>query len=600
MHDSVTPSECAFFDYMPIPLLEFDFSEVKKYILSLIGGGSDGLETYLREHPENLQECASRAELTAANKGALDLYRAKNFEELKQGLANIIGQDGLFTLLKGISTMVNGASSFEGETVNKRLDGLPLTILLRLSVPPEYRETLKLVIVTAIDITKNRQLENEINTLSLLPEANPNIVLILECPDRIRYINPTGRKWLKENGFTDEREIHRILPPDFENSICGDCDRISEQKHKVEYEEQIFDLKLKPLAGAEKCMVTLTDVTAFERISRERILYYEAFQSSIHGMMLTDAEGKIQYVNPKFEEIYGYPIAQARGRQPNILNPGKEVYRDLGYSDAEYDDLFRDMWKSISDPDIGYWEGEIPNRRKDGEIIWVHLIINAIFCEAGTITNYLAIPIDVSETRKRELSIRLDIYHTITELAELRDNETGQHIIRVGKLSRLVAEGLGMPKKFCNDIENFAPLHDIGKVGISDTILLAERKLTPEEFDIMKNHSTLGYRLLAGKPTLEMAADIAYGHHEKYEGGGYPLGIGREEIPLAARITALVDVYDALRSKRPYKGPWTHERSVEEIIGLSGSHFDPEIVEVFRSKEKEFSDVSNAYRDPDT
>lgn len=600
MAEYVTPSECAFFEYLPVPILEFDFSGVKEYILSLTGGGRDDLETYLMEHPECLHECIVKARLTAANQSALRLFKASSTEELEKGLPKIIDDEGLFALMKATAAVIQGASTFEYETINKQLEGKSVTIQLRVSVPPGSKDNLEHVIVSAVDITKNRQLEREINTLSLLPEANPNIVLILECPDRIHYINPAGRKWLRENGLMNEREIHRLLPPDFENSICGDCDRISEQKHKMEYEDQIFDLKLKPLAGAKKCMVTLTDVTEFERISRERILYYEAFQSSIHGMMLTDAEGKIQYVNPKFEEIYGYTISQARGKQPNILNPGREVYYDLGYSDKEYNKLFKEMWDQISDPEIGCWEGEIPNRKKDGEIIWVHLIINAIFCEAGTITNYLAIPIDVSETRKRELSIRLDIYHTITELAELRDNETGQHIIRVGKLSRLVAEGLGMPKKICNDIENFAPLHDIGKVGISDTILLAERKLSPGEFDIMKSHSTLGYRLLAGKPTLEMAADIAYGHHEKYDGCGYPRGIGGEEIPLAARITALVDVYDALRSRRPYKGPWSHERSVQEIIGLSGSHFDPEVVEVFRSKEKEFSDVSTAYRDPDT
>ena len=597
MHSYLTPSECAFFDYIPVPILEFDFSEVKRYSLTLTGGGPGDLETYLREHPENLQDCISLAELTAANKSALDLYQAKNLEELKQGLAKIIDQDGLFTLLKGTAALVHGASFFERETANKGLDGQPLTILLRFSVPPEYRETLKRVIVTAVDITKSRHLEREINTLALLPEANPNIVLILECTDKIRYINPAGRKWLKERGFTDKREIHRILPPNFEETICNGCDKISEQNHKIEYEDQIFTLKLKPLAGAEKCMITLTDVTELERISRERILYYEAFQSSIHGMMITDKAGRIQYVNPKFEEIYGYPISQARGKQPNILNPGKEVYYDLGYSNEEYDELFREMWAGISDPKIGYWEGEIPNRRKGGEIIWVHLIINAIFCEEGNITNYLAIPIDVSETRNRELSIRLDIYHTITKLAELRDNETGQHIVRVGKLSRLIAQELGMPKKFRTDIENFAPLHDIGKVGISDTILLAERKLSPEEFEIMKTHAVLGYQLLAGKPTLEMAADIAYGHHEKFDGSGYPRGAGGAEIPLAARITALVDVYDALRSKRPYKDPWPHTKAIEEITKLSGSHFDPEIVKAFLIKEKDFAAVSKAYRD---
>ena len=462
---------------------------------------------------------------------------------------------------------------------------------------PAYAETLERVLVTVTDITSSKKLERDINVLSLLPEANPNIVLILSCPGNIYYVNPAGRKWLKTNGFAGTESIKKLLPPRFSKNICRTCDRLTEQQYKTEYNDQVFDCKLKPIVGTDRCMITLTDVTEFEKISRERILYYEAFQSSIHGMMLTDAEGNIEHINPKFEEIYGYGIEQARGKQPNILNPGQEVYRDLGYSDTDYENMFADMWKRIRDPEIGYWEGEIPNRRKDGAIIWVHLIINAIYCNEGNITNYLAIPIDISETKRRELSIRLDIYHTITELAEMRDNETGRHILRVGRYSRMIAEKLGMPKKYCSDIQTFAPLHDIGKVGISDLILLAERKLTEEEFTVMQTHTTLGHRLLAEKPTLDMAADIAYSHHEKWGGTGYPLGLSGTDIPLSARITAIVDVYDALRSKRPYKEPWPHHKAIAEISGLSGSHFDPEVAEAFISLGPEAEKVAEELKD---
>ena len=269
----------------------------------------------------------------------------------------------------------------------------------------------------------------------------------------------------------------------------------------------------------------------------------------------------------------------------------------LPISDEDYDLLFKGMWESIKDPAVGYWEGEIPNRKKDGDLIWVRLIINAIFCELKEITNYLAIPVDITENRRRELGIRLDIYQTITHLAEMRDNETGNHIIRVGKLARRIAEQLEMPNKFCQDIETFAPLQDIGKVSISDLILLAERKLTPEEFDTMKTHTTLGYKLLADKPTLEMAAEIALNHHERYEGAGYPHGIAGEEIPLSARITAVVDIYDALCSKRPYKEPWPHERAIAEIRRSAGPVLDPVIVEAFLSIESEIQLIAASYRD---
>ena len=359
----------------------------------------------------------------------------------------------------------------------------------------------------------------------------------------------------------------------------------------------MYDLKLKPLAGADRCMITLTDVTEMERVILERQLYFEAFQSSIHAMMITDSKGRIQYVNPKFEEIYGFSSAEAGGKTPNILNPGRDTYYDLGYADENYDQLFTEMWEHIQNPAIGYWEGEIPNRRKDGEIIWVHLIINAIFCELQSITNYLAIPIDITENRRRELNIRLNIYHTITRLAEMRNNETGNHILRVGKLAGAIAKQLKMPKKFCQDIETFAPLHDIGKVGISDLILLAERKLTREEFDTMKTHTTLGFKILQGKSTLEMAAEIALNHHEKYDGTGYPHGVSGDTIPMSARITTVVDIYDALRSKRPYKGPWPHEEAVEEIKKGAGSLFDASIVEAFLELEPEIKTVMAHYQD---
>jgi response regulator RpfG family c-di-GMP phosphodiesterase len=206
-------------------------------------------------------------------------------------------------------------------------------------------------------------------------------------------------------------------------------------------------------------------------------------------------------------------------------------------------------------------------------------------------------PVDITKKREENLKIRLDIYKTITELAEIRDNETGQHIIRVGKYSRLIAEKLGIPKKFCQDLEMFAPLHDIGKVGISDSILLAPRKLTKEEFEIMKTHTEFGYAILKEKPTMEMAADIAHHHHEHYDGSGYPMNLKGNNIPLCARIVAIADVYDALRSKRPYKEPWEHEKAIQEIKKNSNSHFDPELVKIFLENEKEILKIANKYKD---
>jgi PAS domain S-box-containing protein len=433
--------------------------------------------------------------------------------------------------------------------------------------------------------------------LSSLPEINPNMVLMVGCNGDILYSNKSTDQWLEENGFNKESDIKVLFPKKFNDKFCDFCGTFKIKNERVEYKGQFFDFKINPILENDKCMITLTDITEIEKLSKEKELYYKSFQSSISPMIITDKKGYIKYANPKFLELYGYSKAEVIGKGPNILNPGIEKYKDLGYSQQNYLDLFKDLWQSISDPSIGHWEGAIPNQKKNGDLVWVNLIISAIYDSSGKIINYLGMPVDITKKREENLKIRLDIYKTITELAEIRDNETGQHIIRVGKYSRLIAEKLGIPKKFCQDLEMFAPLHDIGKVGISDSILLAPRKLTKEEFEIMKTHTEFGYAILKEKPTMEMAADIAHHHHEHYDGSGYPMNLKGNNIPLCARIVAIADVYDALRSKRPYKEPWEHEKAIQEIKKNSNSHFDPELVKIFLENEKEILKIANKYKD---
>lgn len=184
----------------------------------------------------------------------------------------------------------------------------------------------------------------------------------------------------------------------------------------------------------------------------------------------------------------------------------------------------------------------------------------------------------------------------LAKLAEHRDNETGRHLDRVSLFCRLIARGLREDGWFADVIsdewisvlEKSAPLHDIGKVGIPDSILRKPGKLTAQEWQVMKTHAQIGAQTLrsvmgqgAPQPFLAMSHDIAWCHHEKWDGGGYPRGVSGEQIPLSARIVALADVYDALTSERPYKRPWTHEDALNWVISGSGSHFDPRVVDAF-------------------
>lgn len=179
--------------------------------------------------------------------------------------------------------------------------------------------------------------------------------------------------------------------------------------------------------------------------------------------------------------------------------------------------------------------------------------------------------------RERELIFR------ISRAAEFRDPETGAHIQRMAHYSRLIAQGLGMPAATQQLILEAAPMHDVGKIGIPDYILLKPGRLTREEFELMKRHAQLGYELLkeSGSKVLQLGAEIALTHHEKFDGSGYPRGLSGEAIPLPGRIVAVADVFDALTSERPYKRAWDVEQAADYLREEAGKHFDPLCVEVF-------------------
>ena len=186
---------------------------------------------------------------------------------------------------------------------------------------------------------------------------------------------------------------------------------------------------------------------------------------------------------------------------------------------------------------------------------------------------------------------------TLIRAAEFRDDETGDHVKRISHYSRELAEQLGMDKEFCGLIFYASPMHDIGKIGIPDHILLKPGSLDSAEWAIMKGHTTIGAQILANSssPYLKMGYDIALGHHERWDGSGYPGGLREEEIPLPARIMQLADVYDALRSERPYKPALGHEKALDIILNGDGrtlpAHFDPAVLEAFQHRAETMEEI---------
>jgi len=269
---------------------------------------------------------------------------------------------------------------------------------------------------------------------------------------------------------------------------------------------------------------------------------------------------------------------------------------------------------------------------RDGRLKWVHLRGNPLIDQSGKIHHFYGTIQDITEMKKAEEELENYSHHlenmveekvreisasqmatiyALVKLSESRDDDTGIHIERTAGFCRLLA-GLArsipryaalLDDTFIETIYKASPLHDIGKVGIPDRILLKPGKLTVEEFEIMKTHVQIGYATLAKvgeqyhqNAFIQMGLDIVLYHHEKWNGSGYLAGLSGEKIPLSARIMAVADVYDALRSKRVYKEAFPHEKSIEIIAEGRGTHFDPLLIDLIREHHEAFRSLYETMR----
>jgi putative two-component system response regulator len=236
---------------------------------------------------------------------------------------------------------------------------------------------------------------------------------------------------------------------------------------------------------------------------------------------------------------------------------------------------------------------------------------------------------DYSERLERQVRVRTEelrvsrqeVIHCLARAAEYRDEQTGKHVIRVGRFAGIVARQLGMDEARCELIEQAAQLHDVGKIGVSDTILLKPGRYEPDEFELMKRHCQFGSRIMqpagegeegslrrhaemgahfmdaCGSPIMRLAAVIAMTHHERFDGTGYPHGLSGEEIPIEGRITAVADVYDALSSRRPYKPPFSREKCLSILEDGRGAYFDARVLDAFFARLDEIDRVQAEFAD---
>ena len=303
----------------------------------------------------------------------------------------------------------------------------------------------------------------------------------------------------------------------------------------------------------------------------------------------TDLDGNITYVNDKFIEVSQYSKNELIGNKHNIVK-----HPDMPNS------FFKNIWETITKGNV--WKGQVKNKKKNGDSYFVNTLIVPIKDKNKKIIEYMAIRHDVTEIVKLHQELedtQKEIIYKMGEIGETRSKETGNHVKRVALYSKLLAELYGMDKEEAQLLNLASPMHDIGKVGIPDSVLKKPGKLDKDEWVIMQSHSQIGYEMLnhSTRPILKAAATVAYEHHEKWDGSGYPQGLSGENIHIYGRITAIADVFDALGSDRCYKKAWPDEKIFNLFKEEKGKHFDPKLVELFFDNIDKFLEIRDRFKD---
>jgi len=287
----------------------------------------------------------------------------------------------------------------------------------------------------------------------------------------------------------------------------------------------------------------------------------------------TDKHGIITYVNDEFCRISGYTREELIGKSHNVVR-----HMDMPK------EAFKEMWQMLKERKT--WKGIVKNKTRNGSTYIVKAAITPIVDSNNEVKEYIAIREDLTEIYNLQNEIietQKEMLERLGDLVETRSKETGHHVHRVAEYSALLAQYSGLDAKEVELIRMASPMHDIGKIAIPDVILLKPDRLDKEEFEIMKTHAQKGYEVFKNskRDLLQAAATIAYEHHERWDGKGYPRGLKEEDIHLYGRITAIADVFDALGTQRVYKEAWPLEKILQLFKEEQGQQFDPKLLEIF-------------------
>lgn len=333
-----------------------------------------------------------------------------------------------------------------------------------------------------------------------------------------------------------------------------------------------------------------TQKSAFNLTESIRIVnaYKEAINES-NIILRINLDKKIIYANDAFFKVSGYTKEDLIGKPYSFL-------KHYNLSEEEQAIKIDSMFTGT------IWKGKVSNFKKNGEVFHCDVTMYPLKNNNEEIVEYMCIRHDITQIEKLHDELedtQREIIYKLGELGECRSSETGQHVKRVAEYSKLLAIKIGLDEKDVNRLFMSSPMHDIGKVGIPDSILNKNGKLDSSEWEVMKTHAQIGYEILrtSKREILQAAAIVSYTHHERWDGSGYPLGLKGEDIHIFGRITAIADVFDALTSERVYKKAW----SLEEVLKLfneeKGKHFDPNLIDVFMNNLDEILEIKEKFKD---
>ena len=553
----------------------------------------------------------------------LSLYKNKHFDLVITDM-NMPKMDG-FRMIENIRHL-NPKQVFMMITATDNKDDLIKAIQLRINYfieKPIQPKNFRMILVECISFINQKKDLALSNTLLMQYKQAMDSSAILSKTDtkgRIIYVND---QFCKLSQYTESELLgkqHNILrDPNMPSSIFKDLwETIQSKKQwKGTIQNQakdgsiyIVDALIIPILDNNNEIIEYIgirrDITENEKykdiLKNELDFTTKGLDEKIHliseyekvinesaTVSRTDLNGDIIYVNKKFCVLNGYTEEELIGKPHSILR-SPDVPKEF----------FKELWEVIESKQV--WQGIFQNNTKDNKTTYMDTTIVPILDIDGEIIEYMSIRHNVTQlvNLKEEIEdTQKEVVFTMGAIGESRSKETGNHVKRVAEYSYLLAILSGVEEKDAQILKLASPMHDIGKVGIPDSILNKPGKLTFEEFEIMKTHAEKGYEMLKGsnRDILKVSAIVAYEHHEKWDGTGYPNALIAKDIHIYGRITAICDVFDALGSDRAYKKAWTLDQILELFREQKGKHFDPDLTDFFFNNLDEFLKIRDTYID---